>query len=133
MCHVPFYYTYFMLIVLQTIWNLICSRGYLTTMTPHRGPYWVIGGQRSHTSQAPLKGATSCTPTCLIASHPDRYDNIYLHVKYLIILTSVKNFQICRLLGSHTRPSRSMVWLSMTFADLTRTYGWTLSLLFATT
>jgi hypothetical protein len=56
-----------------------------------------------------------------------------LHVEYLVILTSVEVFQICRLLGSHTRPTRSMVWLSTTFAGATRTYGRPLSLLFATT
>jgi hypothetical protein len=44
-----------------------------------------------------------------------------------------KKNQICRLLGSHTRPTRSMVWLSMTFAGMTSTYGRPLSLLFATT
>jgi hypothetical protein len=95
MCSVPFYYTYFMLIILQIIWNLICSHGHLTKMMmPYRSPYWVIGGWRSRTSQAPLKGATWCTPTCLIVSPPDRYDNIYLYVKYLVILTSVEKLQV---------------------------------------
>jgi hypothetical protein len=112
--------------------DLICSRGHLTTTTPHRGPYWVIDGRRWCTSQAPLKGATWHTPMRLIASPPNRYDNIYLHVEYLVILRSVKKFQICRLLGSHTRPTRSMVWPSMIFAGTTRTYGRSLSLLFAT-
>jgi hypothetical protein len=63
-------------------------------MMPHRDPYWVIGGRGSHTSQAPSKVATSCTRTRLIASPPNRYDNIYLHVAYLVILTSVKNLQV---------------------------------------
>jgi hypothetical protein len=30
----------------------------------------------------------------LIASLPDRYDNLYLHVDYLVILTSVENLQV---------------------------------------
>jgi hypothetical protein len=30
----------------------------------------------------------------LTASPLDRYDNIYLHVAYLVILTSVKNLQV---------------------------------------
>jgi hypothetical protein len=34
------------------------------------------------------------TPMCLIASPSDRYDNIYSHVAYLVILTSVKNLQV---------------------------------------
>jgi hypothetical protein len=91
MCSIPFYYTYFMLIILQTIWNLICSRGHLTPLPPHRGPYWVTGGRRSRTSQTPLKHATWRTPRRLIASPPDRYNNIYFHVEYLVILTSVEN------------------------------------------
>jgi hypothetical protein len=55
-----------------------------------------------------------------------------LHVKYLVILTSVENFQICRLHGSHARPMWSMVWPSTTFVGTTRTYGRSLSLLFST-
>jgi hypothetical protein len=94
MCSVSFYYTYFMLIILQTIWNLICSRGLLTTTMMHRGPYWVTGGRRSCTSQAPLKRATWRSQTCLIVSPPDRYDNIYLHVEYLVILTIVENLRV---------------------------------------
>jgi hypothetical protein len=61
-----------------TIWNINFSRGHLRTTNP--SPYWVIAGRGSPTSWAPLKVGTWCTQTCLTASPPHRYDNIYLHV-----------------------------------------------------
>ena len=64
-----------------TIWNINFSRGQLRT--PNPSPYWVTAGRGSPTSRAPLKVGTWCTQTCLTASPPHMYDNIYLHVAYV--------------------------------------------------
>jgi hypothetical protein len=88
------------------IWNINSSRGHLRMM--NSSPYWVTAGRGSPTSRAPLKVGTWCTRTCLTASPPHRYDNIYVHVSYVYMSSIFSLINKCRKFAGYMAAIRDL-------------------------
>jgi hypothetical protein len=91
-------YIFFVDCALLTIWNIIFSHGHLRTPNPN--PYWVIAGRGSRMSRGTItcrymtySNVFDCITSTQIRQHLSTC-HLYLHVAYLVVLTSAKNFQV---------------------------------------